>query len=168
MFSSCKALKTLSINAPLLEDCTDMVGHSADGVGTITSVHLNAPKLRKGSYAFYYCTSLTAFSGDLSSLIYGVGMFYGCKLDGTSVATIYNSIPTITLPKGYKNRDYMGVLSIGINSTYSSTASTNTTRLNNFGVAAGFADWASLKQAFVDKGWEVEWYYAASTKEIEV
>jgi hypothetical protein len=62
----------------------------------------------------------------------------------------------------------MGVLTPGINSTYSSTASTNKTRLNNFGVAAGFADWASLKQAFVDKGWDVDWYYAASDRLIEV
>ena len=145
-----------------------MLSFSASVPGTVTSVHLNAPKLTKGNSAFYYCTSLVSFSGDLSSLLYGYYMFYGCKLDGQSVATIYNSIPTITLPKGSSNYDNMGKLSIGINSTFNSTASTNISRLNAFGVAAGFADWASLKQAFVDKGWEVDWHYAASDKLIEV
>lgn len=108
MFDSCKALKTLSLDAPLLENCSSMLSFSSDVVGTVTSVHLNAPKLTKGTYAFYYCTSLVSFSGDLSSLLYGNGMFMGCKLDGQSVATIYNSIPTITLPKGSSNHDYLG------------------------------------------------------------
>ena len=95
-------------------------------------------------------------------------MFYLCKLDGTSVANIYNSIPQNHYPVSTKSTDGVGKLEIGIGSAYSSTASTNKNRLNNFAVAAGFTDWAALKQAFVDKGWEVTWYYSASDRVVEV
>ena len=187
MFEECYKLQTVNINAPkmkysdtILANCTGLTSATINapemisgnnmlfGSTSLTTVELNAPKLMNGYCAFYGCTNLTTFSGDLSSLKEGYDMFYKCKLDGASVANIYNTIPDITVPHSTYALDYVGKLSVGIGSSYSSTASTNKSRLNTFAVAAGFADWASLKQAFVDKGWNVTWYYSASDKIIEV
>ena len=164
MFYSCIGLKTLTINADELIDGYMLV----DNCTALTTATLSAPKLKYADLMFYGCNNLTSFSGDLSSLQDGRGIFYMCKLDGPSVANIYNSIPQNPYPVSTKGTDGVGKLEIGIGSAYSSTASTNKNRLNNFAVAAGFTDWAALKQAFVDKGWEVTWYYSASDRVVEV
>jgi hypothetical protein len=48
---------------------------------------------------FYYCTKLTTFSSDLSSLTDGTYMFDGCKLDTASVQDIADTINNVTSGK---------------------------------------------------------------------
>jgi hypothetical protein len=115
---------------------------------------------------FNECTSLINCEISLPNLKDGTDMFYKCKLSGNSVRMIYDSL--LDMNNVHSSYDDQGNITLGINSTYSSTASTNKSRLNTFGVNAGFTDWASLKQAFIDKGWNVTWLYAASDKVITV
>lgn len=56
------------------------------------------PKLASANEMFLSCSSLTTFSGDLSSLIYGVNMFKGCsKLSLESIEHIANTINNISV-----------------------------------------------------------------------
>jgi hypothetical protein len=98
MFEHCKSIKTFSLIAPELETANNLLS-CTETAGVVTTAHLDAPKLKTCTRGFQNCTSLTTFTGDLSSLLDGTYMFYYCKLDGPSVANIYNSIQTITIPK---------------------------------------------------------------------
>ena len=115
MFEECYKLQTVNINATkmkysdsILANCTVLTSATINapemisgdnllfGSTSLTTVELNAPKLINGYRAFSGCSNLTTFSGDLSSLKEGCDMFYKCKLDGASVANIYNTIPSIS------------------------------------------------------------------------
>jgi hypothetical protein len=159
MFNGCTALTSFNSKLGALETAR----HAFRGA-IITQFDGDLSTLKGGDYMFESCTKLTSCLVDLSSLEEGLYMFLGCKLDGPSIKRIYDTLPIIDRNHfNYRYTTNYGRLDIGINSTYSSTASTNKTRLNNFAVSAGFTDWATMKQAFKDKGWSVTWYYAGST-----
>jgi ASC-1-like (ASCH) protein len=161
MFYASNQMDSFDVDLPLLEDGENMFRTSK-----LKSFVSDTHSLKNGNYMFSN-TVLETVDMDLSSLERGSRMFNYCKLSGESVRNIYETLPQIN-QNYWSNKDGYGVLEIGINSVYSSTASTNLSRLNAFAVSAGFSDWQSLKAAFDAKGWIMGWYYAASTKLIEV
>lgn len=91
---------------------------------------------------FNNCPALTTFSSDLSSLISGLEMFSGCKLDASSVKNIIDTINT-----------FSGQLTLGIGCN-------NTTEDSNlFAQEVGYTDMTSLLAAIKAKRWTVTAQY---------
>ena len=174
MFSNAIVLATFTSAAPNLKDGGGMFQSDVK----LTSVpNLTLQNLEDGTNMFYNCTTLATLSSNLnlSKLKHGYNMFGSCKLDGASVKKIYETLPqrqfmgNAAYDRASEYRESGdGEMTIGINVTYSSTASTNLSRLNTFATNAGFASWANMKQSFAAKNWSIYWQYAGSTTYIEV
>lgn len=142
-----------------------------------TISNMTMKNLEDGRYMFYNCILLTTLPTtlNLGKLKSGRDMFKGCKLNAEVVKKIYETLPQRSYMGDYSQReasefreDGDGAIGIGINSAYSSTASTNLSRLNTFATNAGFANWESMKEAFALKNWNTKWFYAGTETLIEV
>ena len=71
----------------------------------LTSFSSDLSSLTNGTTMFCDCSNLTSFSSDLSSLTNGTDMFSYCNLDAQSVANIIHTLPT---------HDSNGEIGIGI------------------------------------------------------
>lgn len=100
--------ESLKINAPKATCCVvfDYTGDnvyistpfylfSESKASKIQSVEFNGPSLKNGG-ALFGGTELEEFSGDLSSLLTGQGMFSGCRLSLNSIQNIANCINDIS------------------------------------------------------------------------
>lgn len=100
--------ESLKINAPKVTSCctmdqiydmniasTPFTFGGRPGYSRIQSIEFNAPSLKNGGYTFV-STELEEFSGDLSSLLIGAHMFFGCRLSLNSVQNIANCINDIS------------------------------------------------------------------------
>jgi hypothetical protein len=197
MFSSQSKLATINIgDLPSLEDGTGMfsgtiIATFAPSVPKIkegmrmfmgnakltTVTNMTMENLENGRNMFQNCVLLTTLPTtlNLGKLKFGRDMFKACKLNAASVQKIYETLPQRTYMGAYSDgyvssykEDGDGAIGIGINSAYSSTASTNLSRLNTFAAGAGFTDWASMKAAFAAKNWHTKWFYAGTETLIEV
>lgn len=84
---------------------------------------------------FSGCTSLTSFNYELPILVKGDGMFSGCKLDKPSVLKIVNSLKGQTDTYGDTGEDDDGVITLGIDSSL--TSSEKQEILNALGISSG-------------------------------
>lgn len=108
-FSATFNFESLKINAPKVTSCctmdqiyddmpiasTPFTFGGLSGYSRIQSIEFNAPSLKNGGYTFV-STELEEFSGDLSSLLIGADMFFGCRLSLNSVQNIANCINDIS------------------------------------------------------------------------
>lgn len=115
----------------------------------LESCDTDLSSLVTGVGMFKNCVNLYSYSGDLSSLTEGDEMFCACKLSPESVLYIADSIQYVP----------GGVMSIGIDIATDATIED----LNEFASFIHFDSWADLKQAFIDKGWEITWQYGGTT-----
>lgn len=101
----------------------------------ITTVYCDMPSLTSGIQMFHG-TSLTSFSGNLSSLVNGRWMFgKGCKLDEESIISIVDGI------KDWSFDTAEHIIGIGYDSSK---------------VSASFI--SEIEKEFIVKGWTVSWY----------
>ena len=151
MFSNCSSLTTFNSDLSSLTDGYGMLANCAN----LTTFTSDLSSLTTGRGMFADCSRLTTFNSDLSSLTDGQQMFYRCKLNPQSVMNIVKSLP---------KRLSGGKITIGISVT--NNVSTIQQQLQAFAEEATFDSWADLKQAFVDKGWNVILQYGGLSTSI--
>ena len=88
----------------------------------LTTFNADLSSLTDGSEMFYDCSNLTSFSSDLSSLTNGRNMFSGCKLDTASVQNIADTINT-----------YNGIINISVDEFDHDTKETYYQQMRNKG-----------------------------------
>jgi hypothetical protein len=169
MFQSALTLTTFTPKIENLKIGNRMFSGCSTKLASIPNLSMS--NLEDGRDMFYSCSALSSLPStlNLGKLKFGAEMFLGCKLDAASVKRIYDTLP-IREQMGNQTYDDAstyresgdGTLTIGINSAYSSTASTNLSRLNTFATNAGFTSWSNMKEAFANKNWHVFWTYSGT------
>ena len=81
-------LSSLTDGGGMFRSCGNLTSFNADSSGS----PVNLSSLTNGNSMFHSCSKLTSFSAELPSLTNGEGMFRYCKLDGTSVQNVAETI----------------------------------------------------------------------------
>lgn len=140
MFYNTPLLASFSSSLPNLRIGENMFRDAT----TLPSFSVSLPKLADGRYMFYDCISLETFNSVLPSLENGSYIFQGCKLSGSSVRNIVESLPT------YETQH---AITIGINCTEDIEGQREFLR------ETGYNTFEEIEDALAAKGWKVVWHF---------